>query len=223
MMRFTTLTILALSVIGCGTMSSKREEATTPRQQLQDPRLLLERGKAFAEVGDNVRAEQYFAAAIAAGGDQKEILPPLLRACVASGNVRLASEYAETALAKSPNDAHLRFLTGALQATVGNRVSARTHLVRAASDLPKDAEVQFAVAAFFRDTMIDLVEADQYFRAYLKLAPRGEHAEEARASIMQDLQGAVQNKAKQERESTNETNLRGGLQSIDTLERMVVQ
>jgi len=183
--RFAIVVGLGIAAVGCG--AAAKQDALTPKQQLQDPQILIARGKAYAEIGDYVRAEQYFAAAIAAGGEQKEVLPPLLKACVASGNVRLASEYAESALANSPNDGHLRFLTGALHASVGNKLAAKTHLVRAATDLPKDPDVQFAVATFFRDSMADRVEADPYFREYLKLAPGGQHAEEARASLMEQV------------------------------------
>ena len=179
------LTVLTLSLLGCG--ASPKADAQSVRKQLGDAKMLAERGKAYAEEGDYTRAEQYLSGALANGADPHELLPPLLHACVAAGHLRLATEYAETQLARDPNDSHLRFVAGALEASVGSRVDARKHLEQAAADLPKDAHVQFHVATFFRDDLNDKVSADPYFREYLKLAPKGEYADEARASLMERL------------------------------------
>ena len=183
----TFVVIAALSAVGCGGAlnASKTNAGPSP---LKDPALLAQQGEAFAANGDFTRAQQYYAAAIAAGAKSRAILPHLLKACIASGDLRLAAEYAENELARNPDDAHLRFLTGALQAQIGNRPSARKHLVQAAKELDKDAKVQFSVATFFRDEMHDRVEADPYFRGYLNLAPKGEHAAEARGSLMERVQ-----------------------------------
>jgi hypothetical protein len=185
---FSTLVVLtALSAVGCGATATRSAKAAGA-SPLKDPDLLVERGEVFAAHGDFTRAQQYFAAAITAGGKSSAILPHLLKACIASGDLRLASEYAENELARSPDDAHLRFLTGALAAQIGNRPAARDHLVLAAKQLKTDAGVQFSVATFFRDDMQDRVEADPYFRDYLRLAPKGEHAAEARGSLMERVQ-----------------------------------
>jgi tetratricopeptide (TPR) repeat protein len=177
------LVLLPLSLLACSAPAQKPVESA--RAQLKDSSLLIERGRAYGEAGDFTRAEQYLTAALAAGGKASVILPPLLKACVESGHLRLASEHAEAQLSRDPNDAHLRFLAGALHASLGNRAMARQHLEQAASALTEDANVQFSVAAFFRDDLQDRVDADPYFRDYLKLAPKGEHAEEARASLME--------------------------------------
>lgn len=179
--------VTAVFAVGCGTTLNKTTKATAT-SPLKDPSALAEQGEAYAANGDFTRAQQYYAAAIAAGGKSKAILPQLLKACIAAGDLRLATEYAETELSRDPEDAHLRFLTGALQAQVGNRPGARSHLVQAAKELQKDADVQFSVATFFRDDMNDRIEADPYFREYLRLSPKGEHAAEARGSIMERVQ-----------------------------------
>ncbi len=179
--------ITALFAAGCGSTLNKPTEAAAS-SPLKNPTVLVEHGKTFAERGDFTRAQQYYAAAIAAGGKSEVILPQLLKACIAGGDLRVATEYAENELSRNPDDAHLRFLTGALLAQIGNRPDARSHLVQAAKQLDKDANVQFSVATFFRDDMHDRVEADPYFREYLKLSPRGEHAAEARGSLMERVQ-----------------------------------
>jgi len=173
--------------VGCGAAVHERSK-TASRSPLKDPALLLEQGDAFAADGDFTRAEQYFAAARAAGATSKQVLPRLLKACIASGDLRLASEYAETELSRRPDDAHLRFVTGALHANIGDRLEARKHFVQAATELDGDPTVQFSVGAFFRDDIKDKVAADPYFRAYLTLAPTGEHAAEAKASLMERVQ-----------------------------------
>ena len=179
--------VVAISLLaGCGAASKKPPQSALP--VLKDPVQLAARGDAYAEAGDFTRAEQYFGAAIAAGGKSAEILPRLLRACVGAGDLRLAAEYAETELSRRPDNSHLRFVTGALYAQLGNQDVAREHLVQAASELPNDAEVQFCVAAFFRDDVKDRVVADPYFREYLRLDPKGTHAEEARHSILVHVQ-----------------------------------
>jgi tetratricopeptide (TPR) repeat protein len=182
--------VTALFAVGCGaaTLNEPTKHSGPQLSPLKDPERLIQHAQAYAEAGDNTRAQQYYAAALAAGGKSSVILPHLLRACVASGDLRLAAEYAETELAKNPEDAHLRFVTGALHAQIGNHPVAKKHLVTAASQLKQNAKVQFAVATFFRDEVQDRGEADPYFREYLRLAPNGEHAAEARGSLMERLQ-----------------------------------
>ena len=188
--RLSSLTVFAASLValsGCGAAVQKND-ALSARKQVEDPKMLAEHGRAYADLGDDTRAEQYLSAALASGADPKTIMPLLLKSCVRAGHLRLAVEYAESQLARDPEDAHLRFLAGALEASIGNRVEARTNLERAAADLPNDSKVQFHVAAFFRDDAADKIAADPYFREYLRLEPKGEHAAEARASIMERVQ-----------------------------------
>jgi tetratricopeptide (TPR) repeat protein len=177
----------AIFTFGCGG-AADRSAKSASASPLRDAPTLTRQAQAYAARGDFSRAQQYFAAAIAAGAASSAILPELLKACIAAGDLRLAAEYAENELARRPGDAHLRFLVGALEAQIGNRSAARTHLVQAARELEKDANVQFSVATFFRDDVQDRIEADPYFRTYLALAPRGEHAPEARGSLMERVQ-----------------------------------
>jgi tetratricopeptide (TPR) repeat protein len=176
----------ALFAVGCGAaaVNESPKHAGPQYSPLKDPQVMTEHADAFAENGDFTRAQQYYSAAIAAGGKASVIMPRLLKACIASGDLRLATEYAEQELSKNPDDAHLRFVTGALQAQIGNRPAARRHLSLAASQMKQNAKVQFVVATFFRDDLQDRGEADPYFREYLRLAPNGEHAAEARGSLM---------------------------------------
>lgn len=145
---------------------------------------LIARGKAFGEIGDYTRAEQYLAAALAQGADPKQVLPLLLRVCIAERRYRVAIDYAEPELRKSPRDYRLRFVLASLYTTIGDTAAARGQLQRALDDNPSFAPVHFALAVLLRDQEGDLVEADVHFREYLRLEPEGSHAEEARGSLL---------------------------------------
>jgi len=183
---FAVVAVVSLCVLACTAAPKPRATAQLPEDK--DPVYLFEHGKRFAMMGDTVRAEQYLSAALAAGADESKVTPIFLHVCVAARHYRLAIEYADAALARHPDNAKLRFLTGALHKDVGEPARAREYLEEAARQLKNDAEVQFAVAVFFRDDMKDQIAADPYFREYLRLSPQGTHAEEARVSLMVRLQ-----------------------------------
>ena len=67
-----------------------------------DAHALVQAARRYAAAGDMVRAEQYFSAALSSGADERAVIPELLRVCVASQHYRLATEYAEAALARHP-------------------------------------------------------------------------------------------------------------------------
>jgi len=182
----TLLGLAALLAAGCAARAPAARVSTLPEDR--DPAFLVDQGKRFASIGDTVRAEQYLAAAMRAGADETVVMPVFLRVCVAAKHYRLAVEYADAALARHPADARLRFLTGALHVSVGEPARARDYLEEAARQLRDDADVQFSVAVFFRDDLSDKVAADPYFREYLRLSPKGAHAEEARVSLMVRVQ-----------------------------------
>lgn len=151
----------------------------------ESPQKLYERGRAFAQVGDYVRAEQYLSAALDAGADPKKALPLLLHVCIEGQRYRVALDFAEAHLRKHPEDQRLRFLVASLYAAVGDAPSARARLETLLRASPKQAEAHYALAVILRDELAEWEAADAHFRAYLELAPKGEHAEEARASLLQ--------------------------------------
>ena len=179
------------SIAGCHAKGPADHPGTTAENRARQAERLVEHGRAYAEAGDSLRAQQYFASALKSGADEKVVLPLLLRACVEERNYRFAAEVAEAALSRRPNDAHLRFLAGAIYGSLGDTAHARAHLERAARELPAEADVQFSVGVFFRDEAADVTIADGYFRRYLALAPHGTHADEARGSLMERLEHAA--------------------------------
>jgi tetratricopeptide (TPR) repeat protein len=177
--------LFTFALAGCGAAP-----ATAPTQEHSEnakAAFLLEQGRAFAEAGDSLRAQQYFAGALKAGADENVVMPLLLRACIAQRNYRLAAEYADAALARKPKNARLRLLSGTLHGSLGDTSRSRERLERAAKELADEPEAQFAVAISFRDDAADVIAADKYFRRYLALAPNGAHAEEARSSLMEQM------------------------------------
>jgi tetratricopeptide (TPR) repeat protein len=153
-----------------------------------DPVLLLEKGRAFARMGDLSRAQEYLISAIDNGADVTRVLPMLLHVCVAAGNFHAATEYGDRVLQAHPTNSRLRFVVGTLYASTGETLKGREYLEQVAREQPKDARVEFALGVLVRDDLNDFAGADKYFRAYLALAPNGPHAEEARASLMNDVQ-----------------------------------
>jgi tetratricopeptide (TPR) repeat protein len=163
----------------------KARMATMKQEDTHDK--LLDRGKAFASMGDTTRAEQYYAAAIAQGGNEPAIEPLLLSVCIADGRYRVAIEYAEQYLKTHPNDLRVRFVLGTVYEAVGDSASARLNLQTVVDAHPEDPDAHYAIAILFRDGDHDPVSADPHFREYLRLKPRGPHAEEAQASLLKSV------------------------------------
>ena len=148
---------------------------------------LLDRGRAFASVGDSTRAEEYLVAALEQGASPKEVLPLLMNVCISAGRYRVAIQYAETHLRKHPDDARTRLVVGTLYAALGENKPARENLELAVEQRPNDPNAHYALAVLARDGDNDLVEADKHFREYLRLDPNGAHAEEAKSSLLKRM------------------------------------
>lgn len=185
MTRLMWLACLLLS-IGCASAPEQRLKADVHTfQSEQQEQKLTARGRAFASMGDTTRAREYFDAALEAGGDERVLVPLLLTVCVRDGRYRLAIDYAERYVRRHPRDARMRFVLGTLRAGVGEPVAAEAELTKVIELSPDNHAAQYALAVLLRDQQGDLLRADEHFRAYLKLQPDGEHAEEAKSSLLQ--------------------------------------
>jgi tetratricopeptide (TPR) repeat protein len=167
------------------TNNVKVEMQTMNREQAPDK--LVERGKAFAAFGDLTRAEQYLAAALDQGSDPKVVLPLLLKVCVDARRYRAAIDYGENQLKKHPQDIKLRVLLGNLYSAIDEPGRAQEQFETVLAQSPNEAEVHFGLAVILRDTHKDLVQADRHFREYLRLNPKGSHADEARGSLLKSV------------------------------------
>lgn len=189
--RITSSLVLAGSlalVVGCVTTPAAKVKADMAvMRQEGGAAKLLDRGKAFAAVGDATRAEQYFAASITSGADERVVIPLLLTVCAQDGRYRVAIQYAEAYLKTHPGDLRVRFVLGTLYSAVNEPNPAREALSTVVDARPEDAEAHFALGVLLRDSDHDYAGADQQFREYIRLKPRGSHAEEAQASLLKSV------------------------------------
>jgi tetratricopeptide (TPR) repeat protein len=131
---------------------------------------------------DFVRAEQYFAAAMARGVREARVMPMLMRACLESSRLHAALGHALPYLSRTPGDWRLRYLVASVLAALGDPAQARQHLDRVIAVAPDFADAHFLLGTLARDEL-DLERAQKDFARYLALAPEGKHADEARDGL----------------------------------------
>lgn len=163
------------------------EERLQVVERQRQPQRLVAHAKGFIRIGDYTRAEQYLNAALENGGSESEIVPLLLSICVKDRRYRSAVEYAENYLRRHPREHRLRFVVATLYVGLGENDRARKQLERVIAQDPKHAEAHYALAVLFRDQLMSFGKADEHFRQYLALDPRGEHAEEATGSLLRSV------------------------------------
>lgn len=180
--------LLCATALGCG----GTEQGSRARSQLQTVEketktsALYERGRAFAAVGDFTRAEEYFASALENGGDSNKLIPLLLYCCMQDGRFRLAAQYAEEHLRKHPNDQRTRFVLGSIYAGLGDESAAQRELERVI-EANNNPEAHFALAQLLYQGPKAYADADRHYREYLRLAPSGPHAAEARERLLHEM------------------------------------
>jgi tetratricopeptide (TPR) repeat protein len=175
--------ILALfcALTGCATAPPRASlsPADAGRRSEATAQELFDRGLALARAGQLVRAEQYLSLAWARGFREEQALPVLLRVCLASSRLRTALGYAESRLARQPGDWPLRYLVASICLAIGDHIRAREELERVVAINPSFAPAHYLLGKVMRDAFADPRSASRSFAAYLKLAPLGEHADEA--------------------------------------------
>jgi Tfp pilus assembly protein PilF len=176
--------VLLLLFAGCAhaaAAGSTPERAEQPRRPLAVD--LAERGKQLAAAGEDVRAEQYLAGALEAGGDVAAILPALLRVCVSAERYEAALAYAERYQPSGGENVQLDLVLAALQLGLGQVERARRNLelVLAQQDEP---QAHYLLGQLYYHSLQDYGEADRHYRQYLALAPDGRHAAEAQRSLL---------------------------------------
>jgi tetratricopeptide (TPR) repeat protein len=184
--------ILAPLLVPSGACTPKQKESKVARdikivREENKPDRLFEKAKAFHQVGDLTRAEQYYAAALDQGYPEAKVLPLLIRVCIDSSRFQVAIEYAEPILKKNPRDHRLRTLIAALYSAIGYHTRARSYYEIALDDEPNDATTHYALAVLLRDEFKDVLSADKHFREYLRVAPEGPHAQEAKGSLLKEV------------------------------------
>jgi hypothetical protein len=89
-------------------------------------------------------------------------------------------------LQQQPDDWRLRVVVAALELALGRPAQARDELQRVLLSQPDAAEAHYLLAVLHRDSFGDATEARTGFRSYLRHAPGGRFATEARGFLDQD-------------------------------------
>ena len=186
------MTILALAVVTATAACAQTPEAKASKdleamRTETTPERLQTRGEASATAGDLTRAEQYFVAALHAGGDPRALTKRLLIVCITDGRYPAAATYADDYLRKHPSDTEVRYAAATVYVGMGDLQRAREGLERVVSERPLDADPHYALASVLRQEGDSLLEADKHYREYLRLSPDGEFAEAARSSLLKSV------------------------------------
>ena len=216
--------VIGSLAVSCAPSAAQKVEADIAAVRKEsDAKTLVERGKAFAAVGDHTRAEEYLASGIEAGADPRDVLPLLLDVCVKTGRYRSAIQHGENHLRKFPHDMRTRVMVGALYAAINESKQAKEQLERVVTSDADDgadagkaadpaapgpvrlqAQAHYLLAVVARDNDNDVVGADRHFREYLRMEPAGAHAEEARASLLKKVPGESGERGERNKSGTSD-------------------
>jgi tetratricopeptide (TPR) repeat protein len=139
------------------------------------------RARALLAAGDTLRAEQYALLALRHGHPEREVIVPLVQACLASSRLRAALVYAEPFLRRNPEHVRLRYLVATVHLGLGHASIAERELARVSARWPDLPEAHYLRGVIARDAFGDLDAARMRFERDLALAPDGGHAPELRA------------------------------------------
>lgn len=176
--------LLALACARDATLEAPTE-AESAAEAARRTQLFMQRAQAAYARTDYTRAEQYLNLAKESGRDEAEITPLLIDVCVKDQRYRAALQYAQEYLRRHPRAYRLRFVEATLLAGLGEIAAAREELEKVLSAQPEHADAHYSLAVLLRDDLGNHLEADAHFRDYLRIAPRGIHAEEAGQSLLE--------------------------------------
>jgi Flp pilus assembly protein TadD len=182
------LGLLALTA-ACGG-STKEQKAKADMAVIERetaPGRLQQRGESAAMAGDFTRAEQYFVAAIKAGGDARLLTKRLIVICTNDSRYPAAASYGEDYLREHPSDTEVRYAVGTIYVALGDLPRATDDLTRVVAERPDIADAHYALASVLRQRGESLLDADHQLREYLRLDPQGQYGEAARASLLKSV------------------------------------
>lgn len=168
---------------GCGNAALAQQRQQEQLARDSSAKQLIENGDASASVGDMTRAEQYYVAALKAGGNERDLVQRLLVVCATDQRYPVAAEYAEQYLHRHPLDVDLKFAAGSIHAALGDAERARELFEAVVRERPQWPEAHYALASLLRAQSEPLALADQHDLEYLRLSPHGALAETARARL----------------------------------------
>jgi len=182
--RVPVLLLLCLTACTHGVREPEVEGRTETEQRVST---LMQRARLFADAADYTRAEQYLNLATKSGGNATQVMPLLIDVCVRDQRYRAALQYAEEHLRQHPRSYRLRYIEATLLRALGEVAKSRQELERVLDASPEYADAHYSLALLLRDELGSYQEADRHFREYLRLAPRGQHAEEAGESLLEAM------------------------------------
>lgn len=171
---------LCLSLWGCGgsTAPPGVGGVSTGLVAKVDQAELVQRGRAALRSGDSVRAEHYFALAIANGYEERKLLPQILSACLLANRLRSALNYAQPQLRRQPKDPELRYLVATIHLGLGQVAAARTELQTLLVHHPEHADAHYLLGVLELERAPE--EGEAHLRQYLALAKSGDKVSEAK-------------------------------------------
>ncbi|MGB3052209.1 MAG: tetratricopeptide repeat protein [Polyangiales bacterium] len=140
-------------------------------------------GVSHARSGDFLRAEQYLSAARQRGHDEAAVIYWLVRVCVAASRYQSALSHAGDYLRDHPAHWSLRLVVASIYEALGDRARAESeleHIVRAQPERPLP---HYRLAMLYRNREDDRGRSKAHLEEYLRLAPQGPHAPEARSVL----------------------------------------
>jgi Tfp pilus assembly protein PilF len=185
--------LLPFATVACGSsatsvapVQSQNQADPTPAQREEAAKELHRIGLSHYKTGDSLRAEEYLASALEAGGSANVILPDLMRASIRGRRYQAAIRYFEDYRADlgRPQRAELEVVAGVLYLGVDQPEMARSSFEKSLEIQPKNARAELLLGQVLHDDLQDYAASDAHFRSYLALEPEGEGAAVARAGLM---------------------------------------
>lgn len=194
--------VVPLALVACGASgNSARVEAPkepTAAERRQAATELHRIGISHYRNGDSLRAEEYLASALVAGGAADVILPDLMRVSISGHRYQAAIRYFEDYRSDlgRPNRAELELVAGVLYLGVEQPELARGAFEKSLELRPKNARAELLLGQVLHDDLQDYAVADTHFRAYLELEPDGQGAAVARAGLLKSPAESTRSKTK---------------------------
>lgn len=198
MKRAQSLLAAAVFVAGCAA-AAPDERADGPRppknvspleKQLadhpDDPKVNLELGDQSAQVGDYLRAQQYYERAEALQTPERVVLPRILRMLVLGRRYDEALERCHRQLSHKPDDRATRMVEAAILEALDRPRDAEHELASLVRTEPRDPHPYLALGKLYRDAYHDDARARSMFQKYLALAPHGDEADAIRYQLQED-------------------------------------